>query len=563
VGSLRLRILLGPLVTVATVVGIAIVNRYVMPVANPGAIFYLAVVFAAYIGGTTAGLVSAAITFGYAVLHFSAPGHLLQVRPEDWNRIIWLSATLPAIVVLVGLLKERAVNALRKEQAARTVVEGQNRELRALKAALDQVDYGVVLLDREQRSQFINRKFRDIWRLPDIVADAKPPFVALMYHGRDTGAYAVSKADLEAYVSERVRHVRIGDPRPVDIKLSNRDSLRFKCSVLPDGGRMLSYVYITDLVEQAEELEGYRLLADNAGDVVVKLGLDGTRKYVSPAIQQVLGWTPDELLGARPHQLLDAEGGAALEKLIGEMRHGLESANLVARARHKDGGEIWAEANLKLVRDPQTLAPKEIVAIIRDISARKAAEEALQVDNDQLRGLATTDSLTELPNRRSFDTALEREYRRAERAGQPISVVMIDIDNFKAYNDAYGHQQGDTCLRRVAQTIQNAFRRPGDLAARYGGEEFAVILPDTDELGAMYVAEKLKRLVFNLALEHRRNDAGMVTISLGVACAEGPEKIDAAALVGRADQALYAAKGNGRNKVICWTETGEHWNRVA
>jgi len=141
-------------------------------------------------------------------------------------------------------------------------------------------------------------------------------------------------------------------------------------------------------------------------------------------------------------------------------------------------------------------------------------------------------------------------------------LVMIDIDKFKNYNDTYGHQEGDKCLKQVAQALLRAFRRPGDLAARYGGEEFAVILPETDELGAMYVADKLRSIVYALALEHRGTELGRVTISLGVACAEAGTSIDQAALVRQADLALYQAKKTGRNKAACASETQQQ-NRVA
>jgi diguanylate cyclase (GGDEF)-like protein len=284
----------------------------------------------------------------------------------------------------------------------------------------------------------------------------------------------------------------------------------------------------------------YRLLAENAGDVVMRLSLDGVRRYVSPAVAQVLGWAPQEL-----------------------MARGLGSATLVTQTRRKDGSYVWLETTFRLTRDDKSGAPSEIVAVLRDISKRKAAEEELQAANAKLQELAATDSLTGLANRRSFDLALERECRRAERSEQPISVLMIDIDKFKSYNDFYGHQDGDNCLRQVAQAVLQAFRRPGDLAARYGGEEFAIILPETDELGAMYVAEKLRSIVHELGLNHQGNDAGVVTISLGVACAEVGSNVEGAALVREADQALYEAKGTGRNKVACASETQKRLHRVA
>ena len=144
----------------------------------------------------------------------------------------------------------------------------------ALRAALDEVRFGVVLLDHELRAQFINRAFRKMWRLPDPKADSKPPFVALMYHGRDTRAYDVPAADVDAYVAERVEHVKIGDPTPRDLRLSSGEVLRLQCAVLPNGGRMLSYTYVTDIVRHSDELDVLRHALDVVQDGVVLLDPD-------------------------------------------------------------------------------------------------------------------------------------------------------------------------------------------------------------------------------------------------------------------------------------------------
>jgi diguanylate cyclase (GGDEF)-like protein len=177
------------------------------------------------------------------------------MRAEDFQRVLVLLVCTPAAAVLVGLLKARGMQALRRERDSRMAVEATNRRLATLQAALDEIDHGIVLLDRELRAQFINRTFRALWKLPDTIAGSAPPFVALMYHGRDTRAYAVPDDKLDAYVAERVRLVRAGDPTTIDIRLSSGETLRFKCTVLPDGGRMLSYTPVTDLVQRADEWE--------------------------------------------------------------------------------------------------------------------------------------------------------------------------------------------------------------------------------------------------------------------------------------------------------------------
>ena len=167
-----------------------------------------------------------------------------------------------------------------------------------------------------------------------------------------------------------------------------------------------------------------------------------------------------------------------------------------------------------------------------------------------LQQLLSTDALTGIANRRRFDDALELEWRRSARAGVPLSLLMIDVDHFKAYNDHCGHQRGDECLRRVARLLLNSVGRPADLVARYGGEEFVCLLPGVDEVGAQAVAARLLRAVRAAAIAHPRSpSASRLTISIGVATAfDLAGKPDA--LVALADRLLYAAKDAGRDRVI-------------
>jgi diguanylate cyclase (GGDEF)-like protein len=160
------------------------------------------------------------------------------------------------------------------------------------------------------------------------------------------------------------------------------------------------------------------------------------------------------------------------------------------------------------------------------------------------------DSLTGLANRRAFDEALAREYRRMRRDDRPLAPIMLDVDRFKAFNDLYGHPAGDGCLRRVAEAIERSVRRPGNVVARYGGEEFAVVLPDTDEMGAMAVAANILRAVRDLAVEHGGSEWEIATLSAGVAAVRLAPSDDAPdALLRQADRALYVAKAGGSNTV--------------
>jgi diguanylate cyclase (GGDEF)-like protein len=177
-------------------------------------------------------------------------------------------------------------------------------------------------------------------------------------------------------------------------------------------------------------------------------------------------------------------------------------------------------------------------------------KERLEVANRELESLASADGLTGVANRRAFDRGLEREWRRSVRARSPLSLLLIDVDFFKAYNDRYGHAAGDDCLRGIASTLAVGARRAGDLVARYGGEEFAIILPDCSDESARQLGERLRARVAGLALPHDASEAAPhVTISVGGATALPLSGATAGDLVRAADAALYEAKGAGRDRV--------------
>ncbi len=178
-----------------------------------------------------------------------------------------------------------------------------------------------------------------------------------------------------------------------------------------------------------------------------------------------------------------------------------------------------------------------------EVSQAKLAEA-----NRDLQKISTLDSLTDIPNRRNFDMTMSREWERAVRSETPISLIMLDIDYFKLYNDHYGHQGGDDCLQKVAKGLHSAIHRATDLLARYGGEEFAAILPDTDLNGALKVAAEMRRAVNDLQIEHAKSKVrDIVTVSLGVAALIPQRDTEQESLITAADQALYKAKEEGRD----------------
>ncbi|MDY0137844.1 MAG: diguanylate cyclase [Thiomicrospira sp.] len=184
------------------------------------------------------------------------------------------------------------------------------------------------------------------------------------------------------------------------------------------------------------------------------------------------------------------------------------------------------------------------------VKARVRNHMSLKLKTDLLEELSHVDGLTHIANRRHFNEVLDKEARRILRLNQPISLIMLDIDYFKPFNDNYGHGLGDECLTQVAKALRSVIKRPGDLLARYGGEEFAVILPETSEQGALKVAEDLRAAVEAMHFAHQYSEvADHVTISVGVASNEHDQGQCMHSLLQRADQALYQAKKAGRNQV--------------
>ena len=207
-----------------------------------------------------------------------------------------------------------------------------------------------------------------------------------------------------------------------------------------------------------------------------------------------------------------------------------------------------------VLSDQNTALANANLALEARVSERTAelnkANAELVAANIELERYSKTDALLQIGNRAYFDERLVELCSRARRHASPLSLLMIDVDSFKQYNDLYGHQAGDECLREVAKAIRLSLLRASDCVARYGGEEIAVLLPDTDLAGAMFVAERMREAVQSLGLTHAGSKtAGVVTVSIGVACAVPDAAAACATLVRAADQALYRAKAAGRNRL--------------
>jgi diguanylate cyclase (GGDEF)-like protein len=469
--------------------------------------------------------------------HLLIPG---EGEPQPCKRS-WQSEKQVGLVFETAEATNSESAAVDEPRGADQIVRGQ---MLALRAALDVMDVGVLLLDANLKSQFINRAFRRMWALPDTVADRNPAFVALMYHGRDTKAYEIAPAEIDAYVANRVRLVREGDTTPLDLRRTNGDVVRMQGANLPNGGRMITYTYVTDIVRHMDELEILRGALDNVSEGVVLLDGELNAQFVNRKMRQHWGITEEHAASRPSYASLIANSPSGKDRGMTPDELNAFHAGRVAAVR--DASEP--------VRDLQTAAGRHIRA---HCSVQKNGGRMLTycditdlVHNArQMEQLATIDSMTGLYNRRHFMALAAAEWSRFQRYYRPLSVLMIDVDHFKSVNDRYGHAVGDQALISVANACVEG-KRSSDIVGRIGGEEFAMLLPETDLYQARIVADRICTAVAARTLKahevHFR-----VTASIGFAAATvsmpGFE-----ALLNAADQALYQAKDQGRNRIVAW-----------
>jgi PAS domain-containing protein len=240
------RAIAGPALAAITALAAIVLDRHLAGVPNPAPLLVCIVAFAGSLSGLSSAAVSAAIAIVASALffldHSATPGY----DTADLVRLAMLAMTAGGTAAITGLLRQWMLDAFALEREHYATAA-------RLSSALDQVDIGIVLLDADTRAVFINRAFRDYFALPDAKADSKPPFIALMYHGRDIGAYEMPADELNAFIARRMEMMRAGDSTPITINLKDGTVLRFSCTTLPDGGRMLAYTPVTDLVRHSDD----------------------------------------------------------------------------------------------------------------------------------------------------------------------------------------------------------------------------------------------------------------------------------------------------------------------
>jgi len=300
-----------------------------------------------------------------------------------------------------------------------------------------------------------------------------------------------------------------------------------------------------------ESPDVYRTLLESTRAIPWKIDWASMRfAYIGPQIEALLGWTPDSWRSVDDwvQRMHPEDRDYVVNFCVSQSQAGIDH-EADYRALTRDGGYVWIRDVVHVVRHPDGEVDC-LIGFMFDISERKRAEEELLRLHRELEQLSLTDGLTGIANRRMFDQRLEAEWADARRNGKPLSLVVLDIDHFKQFNDAHGHVAGDECLRQVALALRGIVHRPRDVVARFGGEEFILLLPETDAAAARILAGHCMARIAELKIAQGGGDGGAyVTASLGVGTAQVQGDASARAFLESVDGCLYAAKRAGRNRI--------------
>ena len=310
---------------------------------------------------------------------------------------------------------------------------------------------------------------------------------------------------------------------------------------------------MNDIAKEGEiDSAVYKTLLESTRAIPWKIDWQSMRfAYIGPQIESLLGWSPAswatvEDWAARIHP---EDRERVVNFCVAQSKAGTDH-EADYRALTQAGHHVWIRDVVHVVRN-ENGEVDSLVGFMFDISERKKTEEQLIVLQKELEALSFKDGLTGVANRRMFDSILEVEWTKARRNNRPLSVIMLDIDYFKQYNDHYGHLQGDACLKQVAQALNSAATRARDLFARFGGEEFVLVLPETDEKSAAKIAERCRNLIFKEQIAHATSPAGQIlTVSIGVGTITPSHQDDPLGFIEETDRRLYQAKQRGRNCIV-------------
>lgn len=301
-----------------------------------------------------------------------------------------------------------------------------------------------------------------------------------------------------------------------------------------------------------EDPEVYKTLLESTKAIPWKIDWKTMRfAYIGPQIETLLGWSQDSWQSAEDWatRMHPDDRKWVVDFCVAQSKSGKDH-EADYRALTRDGDYVWIRDVVHVLRN-EAGEVEALIGFMFDISERKKAEEKIARLQKELEDLSFKDSLTNVANRRMFDSVMQVEWTNARRSSRPLSIIMFDIDYFKQYNDLYGHLQGDECLRQVAVLLESAASRPRDFFARYGGEEFIMVLPETDAESAATVAERCRKLILEARIPHEASPVSrFLTISMGAATVTPSADDKVEDFVAIADRLLYRAKEGGRDRVV-------------
>jgi diguanylate cyclase (GGDEF)-like protein/PAS domain S-box-containing protein len=457
----------------------------------------------------------------------------------------WICSGITLIFVLIGswvfqrITKHMAQHIEKSEELFRNTfslaaiglahLSLECRWLRVNKALCDIVGYTY--------EELLEITFQDITHPDDLATD-------LVY------VEQILAGEIDTYSMEK-RYLR-KDGSPVDVKLTvalarnNKGEPDYFIAAIEDISELIQLQ--NELKDRGERLE---VAINGTCDGLWLWDIKTNHEWHAPQWKRLLGYGHDEVLPESYDTWENRIHPDDRNKVLNILKCHLED-NLPYDSKHrlrtKSGDYKWFRDRGMATRD-DTGNPIQMGGSIQDITDLKIAEAEVNRIREELEQFSTHDALTGIGNRRVFDNMLDVEWARAQRDNHPLSIILIDVDFFKLYNDHYGHIAGDECLKQVAQILADVIKRPADLVARYGGEEFVILLPEIDAKDAVYLAEKCCRKVMESQIPHEASTvADVVTISLGVSTTVPDANKQAVTLTEAADKALYQAKVNGRNR---------------
>lgn len=421
-----------------------------------------------------------------------------------------------------------------------------------LKDAIDHMTDGLSMFDKTGHLVYCNERCRELFPLSAHVLVPGTHISNVIGNSLAKSENTSEGFDFSKLVSGAAADAEM----PAEMRVQRFDGrwLSLRAAVVGEG---LLFI-IADITEtrtaQAElekQMEDYHALFENSLAGIYRSSIDGRMLKANAALVRLNGFDSEAELLAEVRDIATEwyVDPTRREDFKRDMEREGRVTDFVSEVyRYRTRERIWVSETAWNVIGADG-KPAYFEGTVIEITDRMLADDETRKANVKLLSLATTDGLTGLMNRRSFDEILERELAAAKARNQPLSLILADVDHFKAYNDRYGHQSGDDCLRFLAQVLKTTCRSPSDIACRYGGEEMAIILPGTSAKDALAIAHRLSDAVRGLNLQHDKSSKGVVTISAGVATATPRARRTPATLIRSADEALYSAKGNGRDRV--------------